>query len=149
MLVHIVSGFGPTQHSSNENPAGWPAGCLIKAHCQRFLSRASKSLCFNEAFINGQVRANNFTGNIKRTIKGNVNQRCRETTSNSLEALTWTYCSSNQISKKDVYASATVYEHIQDAHTHKYSASIMSQTLPCEHRNAYARENIDMHIKGI
>lgn len=50
--------------------AGWPAGWLShQAHCQRFLSPASKSFYFNVAFINGQVKANNFTENLKETIK--------------------------------------------------------------------------------
>lgn len=63
MLALILSGYIPTQHSSNENLAGWlagwSAGCLIKDYCQRFFSSASKSLCFNVAFINGQVKTNN------------------------------------------------------------------------------------------
>ena len=34
-----------------------------------FSTSASKSLCFNVAFINGQVKANNFAENLKETMK--------------------------------------------------------------------------------
>lgn len=80
--------------------AGRPAGCLIKAHCQRFLSPASKSLCFHVAFINGQVKANNFTENLKETIKREIKQRWREKTGNSLGELRWTYCANNKIKER-------------------------------------------------